>query len=155
MRLKERFGDAVLETSSWRGDEVAVVERARVAEVLTFLKHDAELRFDLPVDLTVIDWLGKKDVRFEVVYVLYSLAHRHRVRIKCRVPEDDATVATSIEVYPGFRWAEREAWDMYGVRFAGNPDPRRLFMYESFQGHPLRKDYPKEGRQPLVRRDGA
>lgn len=152
-RLREQFGDAILETHSYRGDDTAIVPRERVVDVLRFLRDDAETAFDLPVDLTAVDWLGLgREPRFEVVYHLYSLQKRHRVRVKARVPEADPTIPSCVEVYPGLRWAEREAWDLYGIRFTGHPDLRRMFMYESFVGHPLRKDYPKEGRQPLLRR---
>jgi NADH-quinone oxidoreductase subunit C len=156
-RLKQRFGDAILETHAHRGDETAVVARERSLEVLEFLKHDPAMAFDLPTDLTAVDRLGlaEAEPRFEVVYHLLSLAHKHRVRIKVRVTEDDPTVASATPLWSGFNWFEREAWDMYGIRFSGHPDLRRMFMYDEFVGHPLRKDYPKEHRQPLVRREGA
>ncbi|MBI4508320.1 MAG: NADH-quinone oxidoreductase subunit C [Deltaproteobacteria bacterium] len=155
-RLKERFGDAVNETHSYRGDDTALVARERIVEVLQFLRDDPELALNMPVDMTAIDWLARGRVpRFQVVYHLYSVSQRHRVRIKCDVPEEDPRVHSSVSIYPGFCWFEREAWDMYGIKFEGHPDPRRLFMYESFVGHPLRKDYPKEKRQPLVRREGV
>jgi NADH-quinone oxidoreductase subunit C len=150
-RLKEQFGDTVLETHSLCGDDTALVPRDAIVSVLTFLRDDAELQMDMPVDLTCVDFLGREP-RFEVVYHLYSTSIHHRVRIKCRVPEEDATIATSVTVYSGFDWFEREAWDLYGVKFIGHPKPKRMFMYEQFEGHALRKDYPKDKRQPLVRR---
>jgi NADH-quinone oxidoreductase subunit C len=157
-RLIERFGDAVLATSSYRGDDCAVVKREKILDVLRFLKEDPELAMDLARDLTVIDWMytaqNEERPRFEVVYTLYSLAKKHAVRLKAPVPEDDPVIDSCAELWPGLNWYEREAWDMYGVRFRGHPDLRRMFMYESFVGHPLRKDYPKEKRQPLVRREG-
>jgi NADH-quinone oxidoreductase subunit C len=154
-RLVERFGEAVLSTSNHRGDEVAVIAREKILDVLRFLKEDPELVFDMARDLTVIDWLGSdKPARFEVVYILYSTVKKHAVRIKSPVPEEDPTIDSCVALWPGLNWFEREAWDMYGVRFKGHPDLRRLFMWESFVGHPLRKDYPKEKRQPLARREG-
>lgn len=154
-RVVEQLGDAILSTHDWRGDETIVVKRERILDVLRFLRDDAELRFDYPTDLTVVDRLalGQKP-RFEVVYHLYSTTKKHRLRVKAELPEEDPTIASSVELYPGWNWFEREAWDMYGVKFVGHPDLRRMFMYESFVGHPLRKDYPKEQRQPLVRREG-
>jgi len=105
-------------------------------------------------DLTAADYLkfpGREDgPRFEVVYQLYSLPHNHRVRLKVRVDEDDAVVPTAVELWPIANWLEREVWDMFGVRFEGHPDLRRLLMYEEFVGHALRKDYPINRRQPLI-----
>ena len=100
-------------------------------------------------DLTCVDYLGETP-RFEMVYHLYSLAKNHRLRIKARVPEDPCEIDTLCPLWPSANWMEREVWDLYGVRFTGHPDLRRLLLYEEFQGHPLRKDYPKERRQPLV-----
>ena len=73
-----------------------------------------------------------------------------RLRVKAGVPEEPCEIASCVEVWPGANWMEREAWDLYGVRFLGHPDLRRILLYEEFDGHPLRKDYPKERRQPLV-----
>ena len=100
-------------------------------------------------DLCAVDYLGETP-RFEVVYHLYSLDKNHRLRIKARVPEDDCEIDTLVEVWPTANWLEREVWDLYGIRFRGHPDPRRLLLYEEFEGHPLRKDYAKERRQPLA-----
>jgi NADH-quinone oxidoreductase subunit C len=106
------------------------------------------------MDLTAVDYLkypGREDgPRFEVVYHLFSVGHNHRLRIKVRVDEDDAQVPTAVDLWPIANWLEREVWDMFGVRFAGHPDPRRLLMYEEFVGHALRKDYPINRRQPLI-----
>ena len=117
-------------------------------------QDDAELRFDMLSDLTAVDYLkfpGREDgPRFEVVYHLYSLPHNHRVRLKVRLDEDDPVVTSAVSVWPIADWLEREVWDMFGVRFAGHPDLRRLLMYEEFVGHPLRKDYPINRRQPLI-----
>jgi NADH-quinone oxidoreductase subunit C len=153
-KLKEAFPQAVLSTHSYRGDDTAVIAREDIKAVCRFLRDDPELRFDLPTDLTCVDYLGQEP-RFEVVYHLYSTARKYRIRLKARVPEDDPVIDSVVEVWPGFNWSEREAYDLYGVRFAGHPDLRRILLYEQFVGHPLRKDYPKEGRQPLVRRDDS
>lgn len=153
-KLKEAFPSEVLATSSYRGDETAIVAREHVKAIGRFLRDDPDLRFDLPTDLTAVDYLGQEP-RFEVVYHLYSTTKKHRIRIKARVPEDDPTIDSVVELWPGFNWEEREAYDLYGIRFLGHPDLRRILLYPDFVGHPLRKDYPKEGRQPLVRRDGV
>jgi NADH-quinone oxidoreductase subunit C len=151
-KLKEAFPQTVLTTHAQHGDETALIAREDVKAVGRFLRDDVDLRFDLPVDLTCVDYLGQ-DSRFEVVYHLYSTEKRHRIRLKARVPQDDPVIDSVVEVWPGFGWPEREAYDLYGIRFAGHPDLRRILLYEEFVGHPLRKDYPKEGRQPLVRRE--
>jgi NADH-quinone oxidoreductase subunit C len=91
--------------------------------------------------------------RFTVCYQLRSQKHRHRIRLEIEVSEQDARVPSLAELWPAFNWQERETFDMYGIRFDGHPDLRRIYLYEEFVGYPLRKDYPKEKRQPLVRRD--
>jgi len=153
-RLTQRFGDSVLATHSHRGDDTCVVKKEHIIQVLEFLKGEPDLAFDLPMDLTVVDHLGREP-RFEVVYHLLSIKYKHRVRVKAPVSEEEPTIASATPLYRGWNWFEREAFDMYGIRFEGHPDLRRMFMYEQFQGHPLRKDYPKEKRQPLTRRDGG
>jgi NADH-quinone oxidoreductase subunit C len=149
-RISEQFPDQILETHAFRGDDTVVIKRDKLLEVLRFLKEDAGLAFDLPVDLTVVDWWRKKEPRFEVVYHLYSIGRGHRIRLKVPVDEDDAVVPSSREIWAGFDWYEREAWDLYGVRFEGHPNHTRILLWEGFEGHPLRKDYPITRRQPLT-----
>jgi NADH-quinone oxidoreductase subunit C len=151
VRLRERFPDQVKAVHAWRGDLTAEVAAGHVVEICRFLRDDADLAFDFLADLTAVDYLGSTP-RFELVYHLKSLKHGHRLRVKAKVSEDDARIASVIEVWRGADWLERETWDMYGIRFDGHPDLRRIYLYEEFEGHPLRKDYPKERRQPLVSR---
>ncbi|HEX2500899.1 MAG TPA: NADH-quinone oxidoreductase subunit C, partial [Methylomirabilota bacterium] len=136
------------------GDHTALVDCAALAEVLRFCRDDAALRFDMLMDLTAADYLtypGREDApRFEVVYHLYSVPHSHRLRIKAGVEEDDPVVPTAVPLWPIADWFEREVWDMFGLRFQEHPDLRRLLLYEEFEGHPLRKDYPVSRRQPLI-----
>jgi NADH-quinone oxidoreductase subunit C len=132
-----------------RGEAVVVVERDALAETLRALHDHPELRFEQLSDLTVVDYLGRTP-RFEVVYQLRSITLNHRLRVKVPVAEDDPVVPTASGVWKAANWAEREAWDMFGIRFAGHPDLRRILMYPEFDGHPLRKDYPLLRRQPLV-----
>jgi NADH-quinone oxidoreductase subunit C len=152
--LQQRFGDAIVETQEQRGDQTAVVARDALPTVLAHCRDEATLAFDVLMDLTAVDYLkypGREDgPRFEVVYHLYSLAHNQRLRLKVRVDEDDAVVPSAVGLWPIADWLEREVWDMFGVRFEGHPNLRRLLMYESFVGHPLRKDYPINRRQPLI-----
>ena len=153
-RLRDRFAGAVVETHDHRGDHTAIVDRGALLDVLRWCRDEAELRFDVLMDLTAVDYLkypGREDgPRFEVVYHLFSVGYNHRLRLKVRVDEDDAQVPTAVDLWPIANWFEREVWDMFGVRFAGHPDPRRLLMYEEFVGHALRKDYPINRRQPLI-----
>ncbi len=108
--------------------------------------------FDLFLDVTAVDWLGRRpaDERFEVVHHFYSTAHKLRVRLKTRVPESQPVVDSLTALYGSAAFMERECHDMYGIRFEGNADLRPILLYEGFQGHPLRKDYPKQQEQPLV-----
>ena len=141
--LRTRFASAIVETHEHRGDATLVVARESLADV-----------FDVLMDLTAVDhsrYPGREDgPRFEVVYHLYSIPRNHRLRVKVRVDEDDAIVPTAVGLWPIADWFEREVWDMFGVRFDGHPDLRRLLLYEEFVGHPLRKDYPINRRQPLI-----
>ncbi len=148
-KLKEKFGDAIVATHSDFGDDTAVVRREQIVPICTFLRDDPDLCFDFAMDLTGVDYLGEEP-RFEVVYHLYSLNRKHRVRIKARVPEDDPAIDSVVPVWIGIDWYEREAYDMYGIVFRGHPNLKRILMYEGFVGHPLRKDYPKAKRQPTM-----
>ena len=96
-------------------------------------------------------WPGPpKEVRFVVVYHFYSLRHKHRLRLVVPVDEADAEVDSLTSLWAGADWLEREVWDMFGIRFRGHPDLKRILMYDEFEGHPLRKDYPVNKRQPLI-----
>jgi len=132
-----------------RGQAVITVPRETVFDALSTLRDDPELAFDMLTDLTAVDYLPR-DPRFEVVYQLNSLAHHHRLRVKAGVPGDDPQIASATPLWNAALWAEREVWDMFGIHFAGHPDLRRILMYPEFEGHPLRKDYPVNKRQPLV-----
>ena len=148
-KLTARFGDAVVSTHSDFGDDTAIVLREKIVEICTFLRDDPDLLFDFAMDLTAVDYLGEEP-RFEVVYHLFSLEKKHRVRIKARLPEEDPVIDSVIPVWPGMNWYEREAYDLYGIRFRNHPNLKRILLYEEFVGHPLRKDYPKARRQPTL-----
>ena len=169
--LKAKFGDAIEETDSQHGDEIAYVKRDKLKDVATWLRDDKAMLFDAPVFATCVDLLDWRPVRiphstptskrgeydgtgprFEVCWQFRSTVHRHRIRIKVRVTEADPKVASLTPLWAAFDWQERETFDMYGIRFDGHPDLRRIYLYDEFIGYPLRKDYPKEKRQPLVRR---
>ncbi len=96
-------------------------------------------------------WPGPPDPsRFTVVYHFFSTAHKHRLRLVVPVAESVAEVDSLTDLWPGANWLEREVWDMFGIDFRGHPDLKRILMYEGFEGHPLRKDYPVNKRQPLI-----
>lgn len=150
-RLRARFAERVLETSSFRGDDEARVAPADWLEIATFLRDDAECAMNHFVDLTAVDYPEREPElpRFDVVLLVRSLSTKQRIRLKTRVRVDEP-LASLFNVWQGANWTEREVWDMFGVKFAGHPDLRRILLYEEFQGHPLRKDYPINKTQPLV-----
>jgi NADH-quinone oxidoreductase subunit C len=150
--LKQQFPSAVLESHSQRGDDTAVVEASAWKEVARFLRDDARASMDMLIDLTCVDF-PDREPRFEVVAHLYSLSKGHRLRLKARVGDEDgenAEIDSVSDLWASANWAERESWDMFGVRFRGHPDLRRILMYPEFSGHALRKDYPANRIQPLV-----
>jgi len=128
-----------------------IVEKERIVEVLRALK--TEHRFTLPLDLWGVDY-PRREKRFDVMYQLYSLASNERVRLKVRLAEDE-TVESATPVFKGYDWYEREVFDMYGVRFDGHPNLRRILTHEAFQGHPLRKDYDPAQRWLCTEKDVA
>lgn len=148
-KLTDRFPESILETHSHRGDDTAIVRKEDILKICLFLRDDETLLFNFMMDLTAVDYIGREP-RFEVVYHLYSLRHNQRVRIKAGVPESDCAIDSVVSIWPGANWFEREAFDMYGITFKGHPELRRILLYEGFEGHPLRKDYPIKKRQPLI-----
>src|SRR6187551_2480843 len=121
------------------------VSRDDVPALARALRDRPELAFDFLAELTAVDF-WPKEPRYEVVYMLVSLANRLRLRVKVRVPGEDPHVATVSGIWPAANWLEREVWDLFGIAFDGHPDPRRLLMPEDWQGFPLRKDYPVQIR---------
>lgn len=154
-RAKEILGAAVVATHSYRGDDTVVVQPEGFLESMRKLRDDPETFMDFLSDMTAVDYFGREP-RFEVVYHLRSFKTGARLRVKAQLaePEDGSppVIDSVSELWASANWNEREAWDLYGIKFRGHPDLRRILMYEEFVGHPLRKDYPKEKRQPLVRR---
>ena len=125
------------------------VNAGAILDVLRFLRDDPDQLFNQLTDLTCIDREAADGI-FEIIYVLRSLSSGRRLIVKTTVPASDPTVASACELWPAANWPEREAWDLFGVRFEGHPDLRRILMYDEFEGHPLRKSYPYNKRQPLV-----
>jgi NADH-quinone oxidoreductase subunit C len=147
--IREHFPGAVLETSLPQGDAVAVVRPEQLTQVMKFLKEDSRLLFNVLVDITAVDYAARNP-RFDVVYHLLSIPTNRRLRIKVRIGEDQTTVDTVSNLWGAGNWLEREVWDMFGIRFRGHADLRRILLYDEFEGHPLRKDYPIRKRQPRI-----
>ena len=151
-RVRSEVGDALRESHTRLGEATVVVVPERIAGVMSLLREHEQLLFDMLMDLTAVDLLnsaGAPGHRFEVVYHLYSLTHKHRLRVKLCLDAASA-VASVTSQWPAADWMEREVFDLYGIPFEGHPDLRRILLYDEFEGHPLRKDYPKTARQPLV-----
>jgi NADH-quinone oxidoreductase subunit C len=148
-RLLEILGADALSSHAQAGDETVVVPRQRWLEVHRQLRDLPELAFDFLMDETAVDYLGEEP-RFEMVTHLYSSRHQRPLRVKARVPDNDTVIDSLTPLWSAANWLEREVWDMYGIRFAGHPDLRRILLYEQFVGHPLRKDYPVDKRQPII-----
>ena len=139
--LQARFGAAVQQVEEFRGDTTVTIARDELLEVLRHLKETPALGFNFLSTITVYDdWPAEP--RFNVIYQLRELTHPTNLRLRVRLSGDDAVLPTAIGVFINADWYEREVWDMFGVKFTGHPDPRRILMPEDWQGHPLRKDYP-------------
>jgi NADH-quinone oxidoreductase subunit C len=147
-RLETALPSALLQKVWWVGDWTLIVDRSRLTEVALWLRDTPGAEFDFCSDVTATDWPPRAP-RFDVVYSLYSVARRHRVRLKVRTGEADGVSSVSA-VWPAANWLEREVFDMFGIRFDGHPDLRRILMPEDWQGHPERKDYPLEGPGELL-----
>jgi NADH-quinone oxidoreductase subunit C len=140
--LKEKFGDAVLSTTEFRGEHTLQVALAGAKSLLKYCRD--ELDFDYLVDISSLDHMGQEP-RFEMVYELYGYGHHQHLRIKAQIPEDEEP-ATVSDIWATADWHEREVWDMMGIKFAGHPDLRRILMWEGYPYFPLRKDFPLAGK---------
>ena len=149
-RVKSKFTSIVIDSHNFRGDQTVTVKKGSELKLFTFLRDDPELDFNFLIDLTAVDYMDRKDERFEMVYHLFSLKHNGRLRIKIPVSEDNCTIDSICSIWKTANWYEREVWDLYGIKFNNHPDMRRILLYEEFKGHPLRKDYPIKKRQPLI-----
>ncbi len=147
--LKEQFAEGIAGTSFPQGDATAIVLPGKLTQVMAFLKNDPRLVFNVLVDITAVDYMSRSP-RFDVVYHLLSIPFNRRLRIKVGVEDSQAAIDTVSHLWGAANWLEREVWDMFGIRFKGHPDLRRILLYNEFQGHPLRKDYPIRKRQPRI-----
>ncbi len=143
--IKERYPDQIVEIVTCRGQAAVILQKDKILEICRWLHDDPALQFNHLADLCGVDYLGKKDVRFEVVYNLYSIPNKKRIRLRAEVPEDDCQIDSVTPIWIGANWHERECFDLLGIRFKGHPDMRRILLPEDWEGHPLRKDYPLDG----------
>jgi NADH-quinone oxidoreductase subunit C len=144
-RLRERCADDIREVATWRHETTVVLRLAGLLRVARILRDDPDLAFDFLSSVTGVDRLRlpESSPRFEVVYHLYSLRHKWRLRLKVRVDEGDA-VPSVTGIWETAAWHEREVFDLFGLTFTDHPDLRRILMPDDWEGHPLRKDYPVE-----------
>jgi NADH-quinone oxidoreductase subunit C len=141
-RLTVKFGNAVSAPVEFRGETTITVARENIVAICQYLKK--ECSFDMLTDLSGVDNYGE-DPRYEVDYLLYSLTQRCHLRLKVLVSEDDMIVDSVTTVWCGADWHEREAFDMFGIRFRGHPNLKRILMWEGYPHYPLRKDFPLAG----------
>jgi NADH-quinone oxidoreductase subunit C len=152
MPVPQRVVDALcgrwagLAVSEFRGQARVVVPREVLFDVLASLRN--EHGFDMLVDVTCVDYLRYRGAaqRFGLVYLLASTSTNDRITLRVMLDDPDPAVVSAVPIWEGANWLEREVWDMFGIRFEGHPDLRRLLMPEEFAAHPLRKDYPLQGR---------
>lgn len=141
--LEAQLAENCYEASIVKGELCIEVNREAVVDVMAFLHDDANCLFKSLVDIAGVDY-PEREERFDVVYQL--LSHQHNMRVRVKVSTDEQTsVPSVVAIYPASGWYEREAWDLYGIMFAGNPDLRRILTDYGFDGHPLRKDFPLTG----------
>ena len=142
--LKAAFSD--LAFSEFRGATRVVVPKEPIFDVLRTLKE--QLAFDMLIDVTCVDYLHYREAkdRFGLVYVVLNTQSGERITVRCFVNDPEPTVPSVVGLWEGANWLEREVWDLFGIRFSGHPDLRRIMLPEEFAAHPLRKDYPLQGR---------
>lgn len=146
--LKQQFSDNILDMTAQFGDDIILIKKEALLDIVNFLKNDP-YAFTMLLDLTCVDYMGEEE-RYEMVYHLFSLSHKLRLRFKTRLHENESKIDSLTLIFKNANWLEREAYDMFGVHFSGHPYLRRLFMYDGFEGHPLRKDYPLRKQQPKI-----
>jgi NADH-quinone oxidoreductase subunit C len=137
-RLKKVYGSGIREASTYLSQNYLVVDESIVSEILSAYRDDEG--FDYLVDLTAVHYPKREGTQFDVVYVLYFFAKNTRVRIKTQIA-DGASLLSAVDIWPTANWLEREVFDMFGIKFEGHPDLKRILMPDGWQGYPLRKDY--------------
>jgi NADH-quinone oxidoreductase subunit C len=136
-RLKESFGSGIRETSTYLGQNYMIVEPAVAYDVLQTLRDEGN--FDYLVDVTAVHYPQRQE-QFDVVWILYSFPRNDRIRVKAQISETE-TIPSAVPLWSTANWLERETFDMFGIKFEGHPDLKRILLPEGWKGHPLRKDY--------------
>ena len=148
--LKAELGSELLQVSETFGDLAILLRPGALVAAAHLCRDHPELQYDFLMDVAAMDYLGREP-RFEVVYNLYSLRFKHRVRLRVQIPESDPTVDSLYPLWPAADWFEREAWDLMGIKFRGHPRLVRILTHSEFVGHALRKDYHPAERHRLSR----
>jgi NADH-quinone oxidoreductase subunit C len=143
-KLRDWDANAVAEVIEFRGETTVVVPREHLRRACEYLATEPSLRFSLLADITPTDSFPMEP-RFEINYHLVSKDRRERIRLKVRLTGNDPVMPSVTSVWPTANWHERESFDLFGIRFEGHPDLRRILMPDDWEGHPLRRDYPTEG----------
>jgi len=136
-RLTRQYGSGIREASTYLGQNYMVVDSSLIPELLRLLRDQEQ--FDYCVDITALHY-PEKEKAFEVIWILYSFAKNERIRVKTEIV-DGQVVPSSFSIWPTANWLEREVYDMFGIRFDGHPDLKRILLPDGWKGHPLRKDY--------------
>src|SRR5215813_4149548 len=144
-RIKERFGGAITEAVATLGQQIIRVKKESYLELCRFLHDDEEAQFNMCCDLTALHWPDRAQEEFDVVILLYSVPKNRRLRVKTSIPDGEACQSVT-GIWSGADWMEREVFDMFGIKFEGHPDLRRILLPQDWPGHPLRKEYPVEYR---------
>lgn len=142
-KVKDTFRHDVLDSALFRNEATLLIEKNSLRSICNFLKNDPDTKMNYLVDVIGVDYCERVP-RFEVVYHLYSIPRKHRVRLKVRLSEGEA-VPTVSDIWSGANWPEREAYDMFGIVFENHPNLKRIYMPGDWDGFPLRKDYPLKG----------
>ncbi len=144
--VRERFPGIYLGSTLFRGDLSIHLQKAGLHAVCRFLKDDPEMDFDYPIHIASVDDPTQVE-RFEVIHEFFSILKKWQVRLKTRVRADDCVVDSVVDIWKGADFLEREVFDMMGIRFVGHPNLKRILLPDEYdEGHPLRKDFPVEGR---------
>jgi NADH-quinone oxidoreductase subunit C len=144
-RIRERFPDAITEAVATLGQQIIRVKKDSLIELCGFLHDDEEALFDMCTDVTATHWPERSGQEFDVVILLYSVPKNRRLRVKVSLADGEACPSVT-GIWAGANWTEREVFDMFGIRFEGHPDLRRILLPSDWPGHPLRKEYPIEYR---------
>ncbi len=142
-KLQEKFPASVFEVKIFRDEISITVQKKDIFEICKFLYSDPDLQYQMLVDLCGVDFFPEPP-RFEVVYLLYSMKNKQRLRLKTKVGEGES-VSSVESIWKAANWLEREAYDLFGISFENHPDLRRILLWDGYEGHPLRKDFPVEG----------